>query len=53
MIMQVIGVIIQFVWGLLSIPIQIDNFQFTTWQFFLTIAIIVLFLNFIFGKEDK
>lgn len=53
MIMQALGVIIGFVWGLLSIPIQVDNIEFTTWQFFLFIVVIALFLNFIFGKEGN
>lgn len=51
MIMQALGSIIGFVWGLLSIPITVDNIQFTTWQFFLFIIFVALIVNFIFGKE--
>lgn len=50
--MQIFGLLIDFVWKVMSIPLKFDNFTFTLWQFIFTIFLICFIIKLIIKNHS-
>lgn len=53
MITDFYGVIVQFVWGLLTLELAIDGFKFQIWMFYAFLFLMVFFFKLVVNSGEK
>jgi len=51
--LEIMGLFIKFIWGVLSIPLTFDTFTFTIWQLMMLVFMLAFIVKLIFKSGSK